>query len=153
MAAKVVVQDVTDAGFRPAQFGTPADWEAGAGYLARVIARAEVWARGEFGAGYDTVATGTPTYEHLRSAELCWVRAELWKRRAAFIDSNAVSALDNLAHADRREFEAQAERAMQCAQDAMAAAAGAGPRGSAIAFASVESGPFLRGVPGGARCG
>lgn len=153
MAAKVSIQDIEDGGFRAEQFGTPLDWsEAGTGYLARVIERASAWARGRLGtAAYD--AADAVTGEHIRSAELCWVRAELWKRRAAFIDSNAASALDNLVHADRREFEAQAARAMECAEDNIALALGDGSvAGSALAFVSVETGPYLHSgaVPGSA---
>jgi hypothetical protein len=130
MAAKVSIQDITDAGFREEQFGTPDDWSAeGTGYLARVISRAEQWARGELGDGlYDAAVAGTVA-EHIRSAELCWCSATLWKRRAAFIDSNAVSALGDLAYLDRREFEAQAARAMECAEEAIAAARGDGSGG------------------------
>lgn len=153
MAAKVTVQDIEDAGFAPAQFGSPLDWSVdGTGYLARVIARASLWAHGAFGLAYDAVPENSPAFEHLRAAELCWVRAELWRRRAAFIDSNAVSAMDNLVHADRREFEAQAARAWECAQDAMALATGGGPRGSGLGFAAVETGPFAGACIGGARC-
>lgn len=151
MAAKASIQDVTDAGFRPEQFGTPADWEAAdTGYLARILARASVWAAARYGAGYaDVTAASAPaTFERLRQAELCYVRSELWKRRASFIDSNAVSALENLVHADRREFEAQAARAWECAEDWMAQAIGDGTAtpGSAGVLTYAESGPFLRGV-------
>ena len=84
MAAKVKIEDITDAGFRPEQFGTPADWsqETG-GYLSRLIARAEQWAIGRFGAGYAAVPVDSTTHERLRAAELCWVSGHLWKRRAA----------------------------------------------------------------------
>lgn len=144
MAAKVSIQDIEDGGFRAQQFGTPADWsEEAGGYLARVIAHASAWARARIGgAAYDV--PGEIANQYIRSAELCWCRAELWRRRAAFIDSNAVSALDNLVHADRREFEAQAARAMECAEDNIVMALGDGSvAGSALAFVSVETGPFL----------
>lgn len=144
MAAKVKIQDIEDAGFRAEQFGTPEDWSTDmGGYLARVISRAEQWARGRLGeTAYDAATIG-PTFEQIRTAELCWASATLWKRRAGFIDSNAVSSLERMAYLDRREFEAQADRAMQCAEDNIALALGGGSvHGSALAFASVESGPF-----------
>jgi hypothetical protein len=146
MAAKVSIQDITDAGFRAEQFGTPDDWEAeGTGYLARVIARARQWARGELGGGFYDAAEDGPVAEHIRYAELCWCSATLWKRRAAFIDSNAVSALGQLAYLDRREFEAQAARAMECAEAAIIAARGDGSfSGSALAVVAVETGPYRR---------
>lgn len=151
MAAKVSIQDITDAGFRAAQFGTPADWDsAGSGYLARLIARAEVWARGRYGSGaYDSVAQDTPAHESLRAAEACFVAHHLWKRRAAFIDSNAASSHDNQVYLDRREFEAQAVRAWECAEANMAQAI-SGPTetpGQAVVLAHAVSGPFVGRAP------
>jgi hypothetical protein len=150
MAAKVTLQDITDAGFKAAQFGTPADWATETnGYLARLIKRAELWAQGKFGtAAYDAVAENTTTHERLRSAELCWCSAHLWKRRAGFIDSNAVSSMEGLAYLDRREFEAQATRAFECADENMALAIGGEDvvTGSGVALVGVESGPYALGA-------
>lgn len=155
--AQVTPQDISDAGFRREQFGTPADWDVPMGqpghpgYLQRLIARAELWARGRFGAdAYGTLVAGTVTAERMRAAELCWVSAQLWKRRAAFIDSNAVSALENMAYLDRREFEAQAVRAMECAEAAIVDA-GAPPLSTGaggVALAHVVTGTFGAGVVG-----
>lgn len=144
MAAKVTQQDIDDAGFRAEQFGiAPGGSAAWTSYISRLIARAELWARGRFGAGYDAVASGTPQHEHLRSAELCWASAQLWKRRAAFIDSNAASSLERLAYQDRREFEAQADRAMACAEEHIALAIDpAAPAGTGGALAHVVTGPW-----------
>ena len=151
--AKVTIQDIKDAGFRAEQFGTPADWDVEpGGYLARLVSRAGIWASGRLGSAvYAAQAAGTPEYEYTRAAELCWVRGHLWNRRAGFIDSNAVSALDNLVHADRREFEAQAARAFECAEDNIAFAAGTAPdfSGSAVALAYAVSGPFAPRPDGG----
>ena len=146
MAAKLTLQDIEDAGFRREQFGTPADWaeELPPGYVARLLRDVGLWARGRFGAGYDAVAEGTPAWQHLRAAELCYASHVLWKRRAAFIDSNAVSALDNLVHADRREYEAQAARARECAEENMALATGSVPAASGGALSHAESGPWRR---------
>ena len=149
--AQVTTQDIEDAGFRKEQFGTPVDWAVGAGdppapgYLGRLIARAEIWAKGRVGEGaYAALAPGTLAAESVRAAELCWVSAQLWKRRAGFIDSNAASALENLAYLDRREFEAQAARAMECAERNITDA-GAPPllEGSGVAFTHVVTGPFV----------
>ncbi len=149
MAAKVTTQDVTDAGFRASQFGTPDDWAEEGGYLARLIARASTWSRGRFGAGYDTVAGDTPTFEHLRAAELCWVSAKLWKARAAFIDSNAASSRDALSYADRKQYLDAAALADECADSKMLLAIGAPSPypGTGAALVGVETGPY-RGVFG-----
>lgn len=143
MAAKVKIEDITDAGFRPEQFGTPADWsqETG-GYLSRLIARAEQWAIGRFGAGYAAVPEDSTTHERLRAAELCWVSGHLWKRRAAFVDSNAMASRENLVHANRETYEKQAARAFECADDTMALALGITATGTGAALAHVETGPY-----------
>lgn len=143
MAAKVKIQDITDAGFRAEQFGTPADWEAeSAGYLSRLIARAEQWAIGRFGAGYSVVPADSTTHERLRAAELCWVSGHLWKRRAAFVDSNAASSREGLDYLNRREYELQASRAFECADDNMALALGITAAGTGAALSHVETGPY-----------
>lgn len=146
MAAKLTLQDIEDAGFRPEQFGTPSDWSATEppGYVARLLRDVGLWARGRFGAGYEAVAENTPAWQHLRAAELCYASHLLWKRRAAFIDSNAVSALERLAYLDRREFEEQAARALACAEEQMALAAGAAPAATGGAISHAESGPWRR---------
>lgn len=147
--AKVAIQDVLDAGFRKEQFGTPADFEtASTGYLARVIADAEVWSRSAVGdSAYDAATGGSPGEFRLKRAELCFVKAELWRRRAAFLDSNAQSALEggNGTYLERREFKVHAEQADICAQywltqfltGGTAAAAGSG-----VAMGHVESTRF-----------
>jgi len=155
MAAKATIQDITDAGFRQEQFGTPDErendsWAGEGGYLARVLVRASAWAAGRFGAGYADVVAPSALFEHLRSAELCWVSAQLWKRRAGFIDSNAATSRDDMSYLNRREYEAQAERAMECAESYICLALGDRTPGSAVVMTHVVSGPFLM---RGARCG
>ena len=154
MAAKITAQDIDDAGFKPAQFGmasaSPNNWAeptAAKPYIDRLLGRVEAWARGRFTGDYDATATTTLTGERLRAAELCWASAQLWKRRAAFIDANAVSSMDNLAYLDRREFEAQATRAFECADDNLALANGGEDNiaGTGAALAAAESGPFAQG--------
>ena len=150
MAAKISAQDITDAGFRPAQFGMSASggaasWTAGepAAYLGRLLLHVEAWSRGRFGDGYD--AASGMSAERLHAAELCYASAKLWKRRAAFIDSNAVSSLESPAYLDRREFEAQAARAMECAEENMALATGGETNysGTGAALVGVETGPYV----------
>src|SRR5690606_1921985 len=117
-----------------------AAWTA---YISRLLARVELWAKGRFGEGYDTVPSTSPQHEHLRAAELCWASAQLWKRRAAFIDSNAASSLERMAYLDRREFEDQAARAMACAEEHMALAIDPGtPAGTGGALTHVVTGPW-----------
>jgi hypothetical protein len=151
MASKVTIQDISDAGFRESQFGTPDDWAVDeTGYVARLIKRATVWAKGRFGSGYDNVAENSPTFEHLRSAELCWVSAKLWKARAAFIDSNAASSRDALSYADRRQYLETADKMDECADaNMLLALAGNSPYiGTGASLVGVETGPFVR-APGG----
>lgn len=152
MAAKATIQDITDAGFRAEQFGTPAgddaaSWEQPGGYVDRLLQRAERWARGRIGAQYDAIAVDTPQGEVLRSAELCWAKAHLWSRRAAFVDSNAAASLDNMAHANRREYEAQAERAAVCAESYIQQVIDPSEQaGTAIGIAAAERGPWRGGA-------
>jgi hypothetical protein len=142
--AKVTIQQIEDAGFRAAQFGTPPDWStAGTGYLARVIAAAEAWLVAEVGAETYAVTAGFIGHA-LAQAELCWGKAELWKRRAAFLDANAQSSLDQRSYLERREYLAHGDAAMQCALDWLASArAGTNTAaGGGYALAYIESGPF-----------
>lgn len=111
--AKAVIQDVVDIGFRAEQFGTPADFAAPGGYVERVLDDAATWAEGEVGAAAYAAATGLGALR-LKKAELCFVRAELWSRRAGFIDSNSQQALENGAYLNRREYEEQAAKAREC---------------------------------------
>lgn len=146
MAAKVTFQDIADAGFRREQFGTPADWATQDGYLERLIARATVWATARYGTGYDTVAADSAAYENLRSAELCWVSARLWRARAGFIDSNAASSRDALSYADRRQYLETAQQMDDCADANMALAIGGNSPypGTGASLAGAETGPFQR---------
>jgi len=150
MAAKVTVQDIQDAGFRPEQFGTPADWAAEDGYLTRLIKRTEAWSRGRYGADYDAVPTTSTIHERLRSAELCWASGQLWKARTGFIDSNAASSREGMAYLDRREYMAAAEKSFECADENMEMAIGGEDTtpGSGVALVSIETGPYARAVPG-----
>lgn len=144
MAAKVKIQDITDAGFRPEQFGTPTDWADEDGFLDRLIDRAETWSSGTFGAGYAAVPEASLTFERLRQAELCWVSAQLWKSRAAFIDSNASGSREAPAYLERREYLASAAQAFECANDNLAKAIGGegAVAGTGASLGHVETGQF-----------
>ncbi len=140
---KAAAQDLIDAGFRAEQYGTPADFSA---YVTAILVDASTWA---------SAAVGTTTYANaaglsllnLKRAEIAFAKAELWRRRAAFIDANAESALEtaNLAYLNRREYLAQATAADDEAQryidlvlsggDALATVGG-------IAMGYAETGPF-----------
>ena len=139
-----------------AQFGDPADWEEEpGGYLARLLARAEIWSKGRFGAtAYIAVPAGSPTFEYLRNAEICWTSGKLWKARAGFIDSNAASSREGMAYLDRREYEESARRSFECAEEniALAIGDGANPMGTGVALTHVETGPFAGAYPGAKQC-
>lgn len=115
---KATVQQLIDAGFRSEQFGTPDDFAAADGYLARVIAEASGIVRLNVGGGLydDTLDQQAASWLRLQRAELCAAKAELWTRRAAFIDSNASQGLDPAAaHLNRREYLLHAKDAQACA--------------------------------------
>ena len=111
--AKVEPQQLQDAGFREAQFGTPDDFTA---YLNNVIADAEALVRLNVGrAAYDAVTDAASVdYTRLSNAVRCAAKAELWMRRAAFIDSNAVQGMDNTAYLNRREYLQHAANEQAC---------------------------------------
>lgn len=114
---KATIQYLTDAGFRPEQFGTPPDFDtAGTGYLARVLGGAEDVVRTAVGnAAYDAVVANSIDETRLRAAEECAAKAELWSRRAAFIDGSSAQAYDKAAWAERKQYLAQAADAQACA--------------------------------------
>lgn len=147
---KVTIQDVTDAGFRAEQFGTPADWSTATppalSYLARVIADAETFVSDRVGASAYAAATGAQALR-LKRAELCWVKHELWGRRAAFLDANAFSALEGnpSASAERKSYLEHANAAMDCVLnnlDLFQTEGDAAALGSGASIGYVETGPF-----------
>lgn len=141
---KVTVQQVKDAGFRAEQFGTsgaPSSTVTGANfdaYLAPVLADAETWASDIVGTAGYAAATGAALLR-IRNAELCFVKAVLWRRRMAFVDSNTQSGLDGQSseYLNRREFEAHARDADACAERWMQQYLDGGP---AIGDAGVRMG-------------
>lgn len=147
--AKVTVQDVTDAGFRPEQFGTPSDFaDATTGYVARIIVDAAIWVQAQVGASVYTAAAGGSIDElRLKRAELCYVKAELWRRRAAFLDSNAQSSLEGGSgvYLERREFLQHAKDADNCAQfnvDVINNGGDVSASEGGISLGHAETGPF-----------
>lgn len=148
---KVTIQDVTDAGFNAKQFGTPADWAAtGTGYVARVITEAAVLVEDRVGAAAYAAATkeSQPAqFQRLRRAELCAVKAELWRRRAAFLDANAFSALEGnpSASTERKSYLQHAEDAEGCMLsniDLFLSGGDVTALGSGARIGVVETGPF-----------
>lgn len=156
---KVTAQHVKDAGFRPEQFGTPG---SGSGsivtgatfddYLAPVLVEAETWARSIVGAA--AYAASGAQELRLRNAELCYVKAVLWRRRAAFVDSNGQAGLDGShgEYLNRREYERQAVAADECARHWIQQALDDASlvQDAPVRMGHVESGPYrsVRRVPG-----
>jgi hypothetical protein len=149
---KATIQYPLDHGFRAEQFGGPGDFEtAGTGYLARVLQDAEALVRTNIGnLEYDAVTDDQSlAWLRLRRAEECAVRAELWSRRAAFIDGSSAQAMDKAAWQERREYLRSADAAAaECAHWLDAFLAGAeSPADAAVVGLSgtvVVSGPWPR---------
>ena len=149
---KVTIQDVTDAGFRAEQFGTPADWSTATApalsYVDRIIADAAVFIEDKVGATAYAAATGAQALR-LKRAELCWVKAELWRRRAAFLDSNAFSSLEGnpSAASERTSYLKHASDADDCVLhqlDLFQSGGDSTALGSGASVGFVESGQFPR---------
>lgn len=142
--AKATAQHLKDAGFRPEQFGTPADFDA---YLAAILTDASTWVSDAVGDAVYAAATTGVTLLRLKRAEICYTKAELWRRRAAFIDSNAQSGLEGGGgvYLERREFLAHAAEADTCAQynvDLVNTGGDAPAVGSGVSMGYAETGPF-----------
>lgn len=117
MSNLITPEQLKDAGFRAEQFGTPSDWDV---YLAAVVVQAGDVVKLNVGvARYDAVVAaddGDIGKIRLSKAEFCSAKAELWTRRAAFIDSNAAQAMDGAAaHLNRRAYLDHAKEAQACA--------------------------------------
>lgn len=143
---KVTTAQITDEGFIAQQFGTPADWAtADTGYLARLMADASSWVQRKVTGTDYSAATGAMLYA-LKMAELCYCKSVLWRRRAAFLDSNAFSQLDQSPAAERKAYMEQSDSAWQCALDWLATAAAGGEvdvtGGTGVSLNGAESGPY-----------
>jgi hypothetical protein len=91
---KASIDDLKDEGFTTSQFGSPADFDASTGYLAKVLKSAGLWVEQKLGAAtYATLAQDTYAWDCARQAEVGYASAELYRRRYAFVESNASSAL------------------------------------------------------------
>jgi hypothetical protein len=140
---KAAAQDLINAGFRAEQFGMPADFSA---YVTAIVTDASTWASAAVGTTTYANATGLPLL-NLKRAEIAFTKAELWRRRAAFIDANAESAMEtaNTAYLNRREYLAQAAAADDEAQrylDLVLSNGDATALGGGVAMGYAESGPF-----------
>lgn len=146
---KATLTHLLQLGFVASQFGGAADWStASTGYLALILTDAGLWAEGEIGAApYAAVSAGTRAFACIKKAELMWSSAELWTRRASFVDGNASVGLREGQYLERREYLAHADAAMAAARQAIAdaqSALGQTPDivGSAISVGCVEHGHF-----------
>lgn len=91
---KASIDDLKDEGFTTSQFGSPADFDAAAGYLAKVLKSAGLWVEQKLGAAtYAALVQDTYAWDCARQAEVGYASAELYRRRYAFVESNASSAL------------------------------------------------------------
>lgn len=152
--AKATPQHIIAAGFRANQFGLGGGWESDV--LPELLTTAERWARQAVGdAAYTAAASDAATlplqvaFDAIRDAEIAHVSATLWRRRAAFLDSNAISGQEFSGYLDRREMfehartaEADALRHLQRAGTALGIGLDVDIDGSAIAVGHVEHGAF-----------
>lgn len=154
MAGKATAQDLIDAGFGPDQFGAVTDWLGT--FLPDILLLSELWARTALGEpAYDAATPTALTLPNkhaaalIRRAETYHGAAELWRRRAAAVDRNAVAGLSDQAFLNRREYLAHAVEAESTARDLLSRAGevlgividDASP-GSALSVGHVESGRF-----------
>jgi hypothetical protein len=147
--SKATHQDIVDAGFRPEQFGKPADWStATVGYVARLLAQCSRVAAQRIGeALYASIAADTLANDYLAKAEKYLAIEELWRRRAAFIDGAATVGNNGGQYLERREYLAHADSAKVAADQALAdvqSLFGIEPDipGSAVSVSVVEHGLY-----------
>lgn len=146
---KATITDITNAGFRAEQFGSPADWlTASTGYVAVELARAGRWVEARIGAtAYAAATAGTYLFDLLVQAETQLVASVLWRRRASYTDGNVVVGLQEGQYLERREYLAQADAAFAAAEQAISDAlvesgAAAQIPGSGISVGHVETGRY-----------
>ena len=147
--AKATVQRLKDEGWRADQFGGALDVPAFDAYLQAAIDEAGRWAAAKCGAAYAGIDSPSYAFDCLARAETCAASAQLWKRRAAFIDSGASSDRQNPLYLERREYLAHGETAWACALANLTDALGeigVDPTGlgdwTAFATGTVESGRY-----------
>lgn len=138
--SKAMPNDVSDLGFAAAQFNLPADWDA---YIQAVLDDAALEVEHAVGAAVYASATTGLTFKRLKTAEVYFAAAELWRRREAFERADAVRARQSsgggetigsrlLANADAMERQAWEQVAMVTGTS----------RDGALAVGVVESGAF-----------
>lgn len=140
--AKATLPQIQRLGFSAAQFGDPDDWlTPGTGYLAEILTSVGTFVRDEVGAsGYDA-ATGS-TLTDITEAEKALVSAELWRRRAAFMDSSASLGNSDSAYLIIREYLGNGDKAEERGLELIAKVKGSSVNGG-IAVGVVESGHFV----------
>lgn len=110
--AKATTQDIEAIGFTATQFGDPADWSDVSGYLDALLTAAALEVREAIGAStYDGAGSGSFTEHRIIEAEKYLVAAELWRRRAVFIERATVTG----------QRDSSVDEQTRCYKNAMAA--------------------------------
>jgi hypothetical protein len=114
MSSKAIAQDIQDEGFTAVQFNV-ASGAAWTTYVATLLSRAGTWAQQRVTETNYTAAGGSGyAFDSLVRAEIAYVAEVLWKRRAATLDANGTTNLQD----DKRA--AQWKQAMANAEQAQA---------------------------------
>lgn len=140
--AKVTHRQIERLGFTPDQFGAPGDWLAPDGYLAEVMNDVAAFVQEQVGSAVYGAATGTHLVT-ITDAEKALVSAELWRRRASFLDAGASLSNSDTGFLMIREYLANAEGAEQRGLDLIALVSGASVRGG-VSVGIVASGHLPR---------
>lgn len=153
MAAKVTIADLKNTGFRKEQFGFSSDAAGFDTVLTSIVDEVGRWAAARVGGtAYAAASTGPSVeFDRLKYAEQYKAQAELWRRRAVFLDTNATQGLDLSAAAERRECYLSAERCDALAAEWLELAVTGDPAavpGSGLAVGLTETGMFAPLVDG-----
>lgn len=136
-------QQLKDYGFKAEQFGSPADFDV---YLQDILTAAATWASPEVGSSVysaaESAGSGT-NWEAIGKAEKYKAIAELWRRRAAFIDGSATQAEGDPTPVLIARYEKSAKDYEDLARQQLARVSGDDPTsGSGVAIGHVQTGPF-----------
>lgn len=149
--SKATIQYLIDSGFRAEQFGQDTAFADADPYLQRVLDDAEGLVRINIGNdAYDaTTDEESLQYRRLVRAEEEASKAELWSRRAAFIDGSAAQAMDKSVYQERAEYRRAASAAQAAASAWIDAflAGGEGPGEASmtgLSVGTVVSGPYAQ---------
>ncbi len=137
---KVTPAQIARLGFVADQFGAPGDWLATDGYLAEIITSVAEFVRNEVGAGLYDSATG-PVLSQLVDAEKALTSAELWRRRAAFVDASSSLGNSDSRYRAGREYLTNGDKAEQRGLELMAKVSGTRVYGG-LAVGLVATGRF-----------